>query len=260
MLTVWDWSNEPRHFEYPIGTNPLPRTVTIFAALNDSSAFWRGCISSRCVFPPAPPLPRPPFLGWEEISVRWRRCKTNARSLCLGSHTSKTVRRAVKGPRGVRPSDRGANWYVRLRSPTCPPLSPHSPARASLPSLRPRSLGLGGMIGCQTRDRSLNSSSSARFRAARFLPYSRAVKHELLNNILRRLSWETRRRVVTQRGREQTCMSTREFNGEPSFAPTHVKRGALRYVRATRTFEGAHFRQEWFRHNANNPVIYFVAA
>jgi len=83
---------------------------------------------------------------------------------CLGSHTSKTVRRAVKGPRGVRPSDRGANWYVRLRSPACP-------LPSARPSSRPRSLGLGRMIGCQTRDRSLNSSSSARFRAARFLPH-----------------------------------------------------------------------------------------
>lgn len=38
---------------------------------------------------------------------------------CLGSHTSKTKRRTVKGPRGVSPSDREANWYVRLRSLAC---------------------------------------------------------------------------------------------------------------------------------------------
>lgn len=53
---------------------------------------------------------------------------------CLGSHTSKTKRRTVKGPRGVSPSDREANWYVRLRSLACFAPSPSPP---STPSSRP---------------------------------------------------------------------------------------------------------------------------
>lgn len=61
---------------------------------------------------------------------------------CLGSHTSKTKRRTVKGPRGVSPSDREANWYVRLRSLACFAPSPLPP----LPSL-----ALVRMIGCRTR-------------------------------------------------------------------------------------------------------------
>lgn len=75
---------------------------------------------------------------------RWRCCETNARFPCLGSDTSKAERRAVKGPRGVRPSDRTANWYVRLRSPVlCPP--PWCTLVLRL-----------GMIGCRTRDRPTN--------------------------------------------------------------------------------------------------------